>query len=66
MARKTQNVNLKLVEQHDEETKRQEQEKGWKLTPGEVAGRARDIRKHLEKLAERLCPTIAGLFDRVH
>lgn len=57
MARK--NGNLKLVEQ-DEEAKQRQQEEGWKLTPGEVAGRVREIRKYLEEWTDRL----AGLqFD---
>lgn len=57
MARKG---NLKLVEQQDEEAKRQQQEEAWKLTPGEVAGRVREIRKYLEEFSVRL----AGLqFD---
>lgn len=94
MARK--NGNLKLVEQ-DEEAKRRQQEESWKLTPDQVAGRVRKIRKYLEEwadrlaglnfdvinmdtppsidyteltrpyeLAERLCPSITGRFDRVY
>lgn len=87
-------TNLKLVEQGEEEKRRQEET--WKLTRDEVAGRVRETRKYLEEfadrlsglqfdvlnrdcpasldcvdpthpyqLAERLCPSIAGRFDRV-